>query len=189
MENFKPSGSEFGRASGGHSLALILVFGILLTIGMFNLYSAAVGTKMYYFTSQLKHLAISVGAFSILAWGISVRHLNTYTFLFFGINVALLVMVLALGHTAGGSQRWIAFGGIRFQPSETAKIVTAMFVAKFFYNNKQVYAYTLRDLWPLALGTVGVFLLIFKQPVVIKECFSDFLRRHEWNAVAIFAHL
>ena len=164
MKSFKGSIADFGKQSQGYSLALLTVFAILLVLGMFNLYSAAVGTKMVYFTSQLKHLIISLCAFSMFAWGISVRHLNTYTYLFFGLNVALLVLVLALGHTAGGSQRWIALGGIRFQPSETAKIVTAMFVAKFFYNNKQAYAYTLRDLWPVALGTLLVFLLIFKQP-------------------------
>ena len=94
---------------------------------------------MLYFTSQLKHLIISLIVFSIFAWGISVRHLNTYTFVFYGFTILLLLVVLINGHTAGGSQRWIAFAGIRFQPSETAKIVIiAMFVAKFFYNNKQM---------------------------------------------------
>lgn len=164
MNNFRPTGSDFGKASQGYTLALLIVFGMLLTLGLFNLYSAAVGTKMTYFSSQMKHLVISLIAFSIFAWGISVRHLNTYTFLFYGINIVLLLLVLGLGHTAGGSQRWIALGGIRFQPSETAKIVTALFVAKFFYTNKQTCSYTLRDLWPLGLGTFIVFLLIFKQP-------------------------
>lgn len=164
MKDYKPVNSEISRSPNGHSIALILVFGTLLTLGMFNLYSAAVGTKMVYFTSQLKHMFISLCVFSVFAWGISVKHLNTYTFIFYGLNVLLLVFVLSLGHTAGGSQRWISVFGINFQPSETAKIVVAMFVAKFFYNNKQVYAYTLRDLWPLSIGVLGVFLLIFKQP-------------------------
>ena len=164
MKDYKPVNSEISRSPNGHSIALILVFGTLLTLGMFNLYSAAVGTKMVYFTSQLKHMFISLCVFSVFAWGISVKHLNTYTFIFYGLNVLLLVFVLSLGHTAGGSQRWISVFGINFQPSETAKIVVAMFVAKFFYNNKQIYAYTLRDLWPLSIGVLGVFLLIFKQP-------------------------
>lgn len=164
MKNFKVAASDLGRANQGHSLALLVVFAALVSIGMFNLYSAAVGTKMIYFTSQLKHLVVSMIAFSVFAWGISVRNLNTYTYVFYGFNIALLLAVLVLGHTAGGSQRWIAIAGLRFQPSETAKIVTAMFVAKFFYNNKQAYAYTLKDLWSVSLGVLAVFLLIFKQP-------------------------
>lgn len=164
MENFKTAQTDFGKTNQGYGSALLVIFGILLLIGMFNLYSAAVGTKMLYFTSQLKHLIISLIVFSIFAWGISVRHLNTYTFVFYGFTILLLLVVLINGHTAGGSQRWIAFAGIRFQPSETAKIVIAMFVAKFFYNNKQSFAYSLRDLWPLALGVFLIFILIFRQP-------------------------
>lgn len=152
------------KASQEHGFALILIFIILMSIGMYNLYSAALGTKMIYFSNQLKHLSVSLVVFVVFAWGVSVRHLNTYTYFFYAINILLLGAVLVLGHTAGGSQRWIALGGFRFQPSETAKIVTAMFVAKFFYNNRQSYTYILKDLWPMALGTSLVFLLIFKQP-------------------------
>ena len=37
-----------------------------------------------------------------------------------------------IGDSAGGAQRWIDFGGFRFQPSELAKIVLILFFARFF---------------------------------------------------------
>lgn len=152
------------RPKQEHGFLLILFFVALVAIGLTNLYSAASGTKMLYFTTQSKHLVLSTAAFAFCAWGLSVRHLNTYAYIFFGINFLLLTMVLVMGHTAGGAQRWILLGGFRFQPSETAKIVIAIYVAKFFYNNKQIYIYGLRELAPVMLGCLATFFLIFKQP-------------------------
>ena len=43
----------------------------------------------------------------------------------------LLVLVLIFGTTVGGAKRWIEVG-IRFQPSELAKILLILFFAWFF---------------------------------------------------------
>src|SRR5947209_8184755 len=39
----------------------------------------------------------------------------------FGLNVLVLLVVLALGHTAYGAQRWLNVGLLPLQPSEPAK--------------------------------------------------------------------
>lgn len=44
-------------------------------------------------------------------------------------NIALLVLVLFIGVSAGGAQRWIDLGPLRLQPSEFAKISVPMMVA------------------------------------------------------------
>ena len=36
------------------------------------------------------------------------------------VNILLLALVIAVGSTGGGAQRWIQIGGITFQPSEAA---------------------------------------------------------------------
>ena len=43
MENFKTAQTDFGKTNQGYGSALLVIFGILLLIGMFNLYSAACG--------------------------------------------------------------------------------------------------------------------------------------------------
>ena len=43
------------------------------------------------------------------------------------IGILLLVRFSGLGDDAGGATRWIEIGGIRFQPSELAKIVIILF--------------------------------------------------------------
>ena len=79
------------------------------------------------------------------------------------ITLTLLILVLVIGKIYSGSQRWLSFGGIVFQPSEMAKIALVIMLAKYF-NEHGEYEYRLRDLWwPFILITLP-FLLIIKQP-------------------------
>jgi cell division protein FtsW (lipid II flippase) len=43
---------------------------------------------------------------------------------FYGAILLLLVLVLFVGHSGGGSQRWINLGFFRLQPSEPAKLAS-----------------------------------------------------------------
>jgi rod shape determining protein RodA len=79
------------------------------------------------------------------------------------INVGLLLVVLKLGHSAKGAQRWIPLGPVQFQPSEFAKI--AIIVALAVYVARRGRNITE---FRTVLGSLGViaipFALIFKQP-------------------------
>lgn len=58
-----------------------------------------------------------------------------FTWLYYiGIIVLLGLVMTGIGDSAGGAQRWIDFGGFRFQPSELAKIVLILFFARFFFQ-------------------------------------------------------
>lgn len=148
--------------SSVHTPVLVLLLVILMVLGSLNLYSASLGGS--YFYAQLKHMLVGVVAFFAVGWIVPLKHINTYAFIFYGLLCALLAAVLLLGHTAGGSQRWLMYGPIRMQPSEFAKIGIAMAVARFFYTHRQPMAYRIRDLWLVLSMIAVVFALIFKQP-------------------------
>ncbi len=77
------------------------------------------------------------------------------------ITLLLLVFIAVKGHSALGAARWIEIGGFTFQPSEPAKVTTAIAVAALLSRS------TYRSLWQLLipLAAVGVpALLILKQP-------------------------
>lgn len=57
--------------------------------------------------------------------------------LMYAANIALLVLVIAMGDEGGGAQRWLEIGNIRFQPSETAKILLILFFAQFIMVHKE----------------------------------------------------
>lgn len=134
----------------------------LIIMGMTNLYSAAMGTSLFW--SQLKNLVLALGGFFICGWVIPPRHYNTYAYWIFGVVCVLLVLVDVMGGIAMGAQRWLKIGPIVFQPSELAKVSVAMVVAKFFHTSRLSRPYNLRDLFPLG-AIIGVaFVLIFAQP-------------------------
>ena len=51
-------------------------------------------------------------------------------------DIMLLLAVRFFGSSAGGAQRWFEIAGIRFQPSETAKILLIIFFAQFIIKYK-----------------------------------------------------
>ena len=87
-----------------------------------------------------------------------------FTWLYYiGIIVLLGLVMTGIGDSAGGAQRWIDFGGFRFQPSELAKIVLILFFARFFPK----HAENLNTVKTIGLSFVLIgipLLLIVKQP-------------------------
>ncbi len=78
-------------------------------------------------------------------------------------NLVLLVAVWQLGDETKGATRWLTIGGLRFQPSETAKILLILFFAQFIMKHRK------------KLNTVGIiascvamfavpWVLVYKQP-------------------------
>lgn len=87
--------------------------------------------------------------------------LNLY-WVFYLMNFVLLALVLVIGDEAGGAQRWIDIG-IRFQPSETAKILLILFYAQFIMKYREKLN-TFKVLMSAILLFLPPWLLIYKQP-------------------------
>lgn len=79
------------------------------------------------------------------------------------LNIALLLVVLKLGHSANGAQRWIPLGPIQFQPSELAKLAVMIALAVYLARRRALITRP-----QTVLGSLGVILvpfgLIFLQP-------------------------
>ena len=182
--------SEIRGPSLFHIKMIHFILLALLCIGLTNLYSATNGGG--YFFSQVKNLTITLSAFVIFAWLIPLRNVAHYSYWFLTLICISLFAVLMTGRIAGGSQRWLHFGPIGFQPSEFAKLAVILTVAKFFSQNRQQSAYRLRDLWPLLAVLIAVFALIFVQPdlgtagvcLIVAVCQIAFVRI-DWKSLGI----
>jgi rod shape determining protein RodA len=75
----------------------------------------------------------------------------------------LLAGVLFFGAVRGGSRRWIDLGSLNLQPSEFAKAVLALMLAKMLGEERRP-ALTNNDLFIAASLTAVPFLLIVRQP-------------------------
>jgi rod shape determining protein RodA len=153
---------DLKKPSSPQITLLILLFCGLLGIGLINLYSASVGAG--FFWAQTRNLVITLSAFVIFGWIISIKQVAAYTYYFVALICVLLMIVLFTGRVAGGAQRWISLGPLSFQPSEFAKLAMAILLARFFSSNRQDSPYRIRDLMPLILIMGLIFALIFAQP-------------------------
>lgn len=98
-----------------------------------------------------------------LATIIPYRVFETFAHILFGGSLFLLLLVPFIGISEYGAKRWLDFGGFNFQPSEPAKILTVMMLARYLDRRRL-------DLTRPGevLGAVGIMLapwfLIVRQP-------------------------
>jgi rod shape determining protein RodA len=83
---------------------------------------------------------------------------------FYGAILILLILVLVIGHSGGGSQRWINLGFFRLQPSEPAKIAIVLMMAKYLQDDEPARGYRLRDIWVPFVLVGPLVLLTLVQP-------------------------
>jgi rod shape determining protein RodA len=137
----------------------LIVFGIVMV-------SSSARTALHplaLIRTQLVHLAAGL-LIGIGLVAIDYRVLARYANALYAANIALLAVVLVLGHTALGAQRWVSLGPLgQFQPSEFAKLAIVITLAKYMSDRPGPYRSFL-DLLPFLAHISLPMLLIFRQP-------------------------
>ena len=107
----------------------------------------------------------------------------------YAMNLGLLLGVKFLGDTGGGAQRWLEIGPLRFQPSETAKILLILFFAQFIMKYKEKLN-TVPVLAACVILILAPWFLIWKQPdlstsivLIIVFCIVMFAGGISWKLV------
>ncbi len=159
---FLMPGEQIKKPHSVRVTIIILIAAILTLMGIINLYSASYGPS--YFLNQVKNLVVVIPAFLATAFLLPMRRVNAASWWIYGAVVLSLGGVLVIGNIAGGAQRWIRIGGFGFQPSEFAKLTTAIITANFFSSQRLPFPYRIRDLLPILLTIGLIFVLIFLQP-------------------------
>ena len=120
---------------------VVLIFLALCIIGWFNIHAAVYNPdKPSIFnldTNYGKQLifilsALILGAVILL---MDSKFFNTFSPVFYGITLLLLILVLIIGRNVGGNQAWIPIGSFRLQPSEFAKFATSLLLARYLSTN------------------------------------------------------
>lgn len=116
---------------------LFIIYIALATIGLLSIYAAAFNEAhphIYDFSQnygkQLVFIGVSlVVGFIILL--IDAKFFNAFAYVFYGLSIICLLLVLVVGSKISGSTSWIQLGPISFQPSEFAKFGTALALAHY----------------------------------------------------------
>ncbi|PPI86939.1 rod shape-determining protein RodA [Candidatus Pantoea edessiphila] len=137
-------------------LAIILV----LIYGMMIVWSAS-GQNIVTMEKRIIQVIIGLATMIILAQ-LPPKIYEITAYYLYGICVILLIIVDIYGQISKGSQRWLDLGILRFQPSEIAKIVVPLAIAKLI--NRDCYQLTFIRIFISLIFISIPTLLIAKQP-------------------------
>ncbi len=141
-----------------YDFKLILYLCVITVLGILLVNSAQPDNTQKQLMGFIAGLAIMI-ILSFIDYHIWLKIWPVYYFLMIG----LLVAVLVKGNVSLGAKRWFTLFGIRFQPSEAAKILLILFFAQFIMKFKERINqwYMILIMVVLAIPPVA---LIFKEP-------------------------
>lgn len=112
-------------------LWLVLAVLALLAVGLLSNYSTSYGenTGLFHFQRQLFWIGMGTGI-ALVILSVPLRFFEMTAYIFYGLSVLSLILVLAIGATHKGATSWFEIGSVQLQPSEFAKIATLLALAR-----------------------------------------------------------
>lgn len=139
---------------------LLSIIGILLIYSAQYHSDSAVARSLY--LKQMTWLVIALAGFWVTI-SLPPRFYDFSAYIFYGVMLLLLALVLLAGSTQMGAARWFSLGPMNFQPSELAKLSVLLALARFFAYSKLAPDSKRRLALSLLLTAVPA-MLILKQP-------------------------
>jgi rod shape determining protein RodA len=139
---------------------LLIALLLIITFGLIVLTSASNDSHAMIYAQGSRFVLAVV--FMFVAAQIPPAQYRIWIPWIYAIGIVLLIVVLVIGHTGKGAQRWLGAGMFRFQPSELMKIAVPMMVA-WFLGEKELPP-RISSLFISALLILVPALLVAKQP-------------------------
>ena len=134
------------RIRGTIDRPMLTVIIVMLCFGAVMIFSASYsyaftryGDSFYFVKKQL--LFLGLGTFAlIVAQFFPPSFYEKYAWLFFGIVSLMLLLVLFIGRSANGAQRWLTIPGIdiSIQPSEIMKLAIVLVLARYYARYREL---------------------------------------------------
>ncbi len=138
----------------------VILYLVLVFMGWFNIYAAVYNTEhqsIFDISQRYGKQLLWIGAGVTLAVIIMVIETNFYVFfsyIFYGVTLFLLFLVLLIGDEVNGAKAWFTFGSFRIQPAEFAKFATALALARYM----STFEFKLQNLKSLLMIGLIIFL-------------------------------
>ena len=149
----------------------VVLFGaclVLVALGLTLIYSGSLATwgasdaLAGPVARQLGYAAIGVILMVAIA-RVDYRSWSSLAPTLYVVALLCLVLVLAIGGSAYGSRRWIVIAGVQLQPSEPAKLITILLLARLLSAHGGQFVPGRLFLLTLVAATVPAF-LVFVEP-------------------------
>jgi rod shape determining protein RodA len=117
---------------------VVLIYFALVMLGWFNIFASVYDPQQsqsildFSLNSGKQFLWIIASVvLMVIILLLDFRVYETFTPIFYGFMILLLVAVLLFGATINGAKAWFDFGFMRLQPSEFTKMATALMLGRF----------------------------------------------------------
>ena len=135
FSNLKIKRGEMGFKEKFSQISWSLIFwlSVIVTIGIFMLYSAANASLDPWAIQQAGRFLVCLFMLVLIAM-VDIRLIMQYAYIIYALVFALLIFVEFQGVVSGGAKRWIDLGPINIQPSELMKLALILAVARYFHS-------------------------------------------------------
>lgn len=150
---------------------LIIAF-LICFIGILSIYSSTYQKegKLWQEIYKRQIIWVFVGLTIFLALSnLNYRRLLDWTYVLYAVALFLLFLVFLLGIIRLGAQRWLKFGWFNFQPSEFAKIIIVIFLARYFSRKSVTDISLLSRRFGIIRGLVLPFIFVIIPVGLIME--------------------
>jgi len=115
----------------------ILLYAVLVIMGWMTIYSASLPEKTtslfditQIYGKQIMFILTGIPLIIVMLT-MDAKIYEKYSVIFYGLGIVLLAGLFVAGKTIKGQTNWYSFGGFSMQPSEFAKIGTALILSKY----------------------------------------------------------
>jgi rod shape determining protein RodA len=146
----------------------VVLYITLVFMGWVNIYAAVYNDEhnsILDFSMRYGKQLIWISAAFALAFLVIIIDINFYSYfayVIYGVMMFLLVSVLIFGKEVNGAISWFQIGSFRVQPSEFAKVATALAIAKYL-STFNVKINTIKSYFRIAVIILTPAILIFLQ--------------------------
>jgi len=122
----------------------VVIYLSIMVLGWLNIFAAVydpeTNNSLFHFTADFGQMPLQMKQFLFMASSfliilailiVDMHFYETFAYVIFGVTMFLLLLVAFMGKEVGGNRAWLGIGSFGIQPSEFAKFITALAVAKF----------------------------------------------------------
>jgi rod shape determining protein RodA len=136
---------------------LMLAVLLLAAVGLATIHSASAELAVDYLPRQAFWVAVGL-VLLVLVMSIDYHVLLDFSLVLYALGLVGLVLVLFVGVERGGAANWISIGPWQLQPSEFAKLATALLLARYLSGLNRRF---------LSFREVAIAMLIVAVPMVL----------------------
>ena len=147
---------------------------VLALVGLATVHSASSELGVDYLPRQALRIILGLLAFAV-AFSIDYQVLTKFAVPIYGVAVVFLVLVFFAGSEAGGARSWLRIGAAQLQPSDFAKIATALLLARYLAGVNRSYVSVPQVLAASGITAVPVILVALERDLGGAAMFAPML--------------